>query len=668
MISVSEYLTYLSKTKHNFYSVGNALLGTHVYQYLWFRLRYFSLRLIINLIFFLVEFAFILAFFSYKIILGFITLKLCLSIFSHGYWGLLENLREKVREVIRTRNYRKRERIARLNQAWYQMSVRLGLCILVVAAFAIYYHNMTSSQPFSSLELFYLSTILIQFSTRLVSLTLHSGVYAFKRVFRTPNSIIIAPVVGILAFLALWPIVGEYCLPAAVVIESIVSFVVTLYFILKMYSLERISFKYSSLMQFPDQRCFYFIKIKRVIAYMFSGAIIFAESTAIVILISFINTSIDLSDIYCIIPLIMACSTWPRLLYFDYKKFADPIFRTLTEKYNQMIYLYNMIFSGVILALSTLVLWVFGAEISSSLLLSLYCFFFTRSLLSMKQIELFSNHYHHKIIGYSFVYFILTALALTLVPKVSTMWLVISFLQFAHFLMLGDLSIVRDDHHDSRYLHTNINKALCNKNLRYIFKIKFIRSLRLHEIQELTTMMNLSKRYPGRTIIMNEYTILHFSSEKDAVDLNRLNKESHGLVFRLNVFTLTEKSRKIDIARFLQLAKCSFIYKQCKESAISQFKEYYPTGIVLDFKNPEDKKNLEKIAAMNVFGSFMTFLRHPLMAIQISPYYVSAIVSPDVEIIFIIPKSKEYRFNPLQWNRYVYSFNVIHSINEYLKY
>ncbi len=67
MTRYSAYLTKMNQKKRRFVSLSQCVLGDKPYQYIWYRLRFFSLKLLLSTSLHAVEFVFIFIIFSYHI-------------------------------------------------------------------------------------------------------------------------------------------------------------------------------------------------------------------------------------------------------------------------------------------------------------------------------------------------------------------------------------------------------------------------------------------------------------------------------------------------------------------------------------------------------------------------------------------------------------------------
>ena len=150
--------------------------------YAFYRLRYFSIIVMIRSLLQVLEFAALYYFVGVSTMMSVVLLRGMAYMISAGYWGALEILRTKVRVFFRCRE---KVYLPGLVRHWVWLAALIGLGLMI--GYLVYRNNVVAEvAPFYSV---YALCIVIQLVLQLMLQTFHSAVYALRRVVRPSFSI-----------------------------------------------------------------------------------------------------------------------------------------------------------------------------------------------------------------------------------------------------------------------------------------------------------------------------------------------------------------------------------------------------------------------------------------------------------------------------------------------
>ncbi len=208
MIEITRWFDRHARRERRRPSLEAALLSRSLWPYVWYRLRYFGLRLAARAVVHLVTFLFMSRVFSRASFVAAVAAHALAACSTSFWWGGLETLRGRIRALHRNGQPQVIEaEVAR----WLWLGWRMAAGVLVLAA-AWRVWRAIGTGRFGPADL-YVAVIFVRLALQIVTLALHSGVFAIRRVYRPTWAIVLAELAGFAAAVALWPIAGAWGLP-----------------------------------------------------------------------------------------------------------------------------------------------------------------------------------------------------------------------------------------------------------------------------------------------------------------------------------------------------------------------------------------------------------------------------------------------------------------------
>ncbi len=211
--------------------IEEALLGGRFPAYAAYRLRFFGLRTAVSAVLHAVRILLAFRFFAPKTFTVILLVEAAASLGASFWWGSLEVLREKVRDL--RRDGRPQDAAGEI-APWLYRSIRLAAAALALSALWIPAAFLGQSGEFTAAD-FFIVTIFVRLGLDLVTRCYHSGIYAIRRVYRPLWSLIGVEIIGFGGVLAGWPLVGPWALPAASLVSAVLSNALTLVFTQRAY-------------------------------------------------------------------------------------------------------------------------------------------------------------------------------------------------------------------------------------------------------------------------------------------------------------------------------------------------------------------------------------------------------------------------------------------------
>lgn len=193
-------------------SLYASLLTGRVFRYLAYRLRYPLLLATVQFAVHVAEFFLILASLGGMAAFTVMMLRAGSLIVGGAWWGLLEIMRERLREFSRSGE---REAAGYEIGSWLVLAVTLTIAMTVGGATALLMLRPSGNDPVAHLYAF---LVIVELAANFPVRVLHSGVYATRRVYRPRWSIFLSPAVQ-LAVIS----VGFYFYPTVAIIIAIIA-------------------------------------------------------------------------------------------------------------------------------------------------------------------------------------------------------------------------------------------------------------------------------------------------------------------------------------------------------------------------------------------------------------------------------------------------------------
>lgn len=388
MTPIDAWLHRQATREKRLITLEDALLGNRERAYAFYRLRYFSLRCVSSAVLHGIRLTFLQYIFSHQAFLTTLLLNAIAGLVTSFWWGALEVLRARVRHLSRdAQRYRIPEEIGQ----WLTIATVLAVVSLVVPASWIVWEHAYRHRAFDVLQL-YIFAIGFRVAVDFLTLMFHSGVYAVRRVYRPMPAMVAVELSSMLAVLALWPWLGRWSFPIAVLLGTAVSAGLVVHYTARLYRLlgwlplrlgkpQRALFaRWSTIAEFLSAGLSYaLMKLDAFLMLaMFHSRMPAANGVSLFVFFVSIG------------PAIQAGFDWAQLLYFDLKKLNTRCLRAFRQRYER---------SALHLAwVVGVALWgfacVLGTAITRHDLGDLYWligpFFLARSFLALAQVQAFS--------------------------------------------------------------------------------------------------------------------------------------------------------------------------------------------------------------------------------------------------------------------------------------
>ena len=209
---IDRWFKSTGRTENRVVSLYPSLLTGRTSAYLRYRMRYPLLLSTVQFGAHVAEFFLILSSLGGIAALTVMVLRVGSLAVGGAWWGLLEVMRERLRDFSRAGNRDASEyEIGR----WLVLAAVVAVVVTVGAGLALVLFRPSGDHPVAHLYAF---LIILELAATFPVRVLHSGVYATRRVYRPPWSVFVAPALQLAVL-----VVGFYLYPTAAIIISIIA-------------------------------------------------------------------------------------------------------------------------------------------------------------------------------------------------------------------------------------------------------------------------------------------------------------------------------------------------------------------------------------------------------------------------------------------------------------
>jgi hypothetical protein len=373
-------------------SVDDVFLSGRFGAYAWYRLRFFFLRWLSASAVHICRVVLLSAAFSRRNFVQLLLAETAVGFLSSFWWGALEPMRERVREL------RRQGRLFAVPQeidVW--LAASLVLAALVMAACSVWL--LASPRAFGPFELYGVA-LAVRLALQFVTRTFHSGIYAMRRVYRPAWSIVAVEVVAFATIAAVWPVFGAWALPLGTLVSAIAGSGITLYFTHRMYQFIGMRPRWAALLRVTRRK----ISWTQVLAAGLSFGIMKLDAVLVFGLFDYARRSAGVPLfvlLFVMAPTIQAGFDWAYLFYFDLKRLHAPTLAPLLEQYRARITRLALVMGLAFWALGSLTGTVVFLRSLGTTYWLLCPFFVVRSLVASAQIQAFSVRRYGVLLGTS---------------------------------------------------------------------------------------------------------------------------------------------------------------------------------------------------------------------------------------------------------------------------
>lgn len=329
------------RSKH-FVSIYDMIFGGEKAAYIYFRLRFFNLQFFFRFFLHAAFFYFLYSYLPNKSFTVVIAASALKSLINAGWWGALETMRTQNRYAYISS---KREEIDKNIGFWLALSFLFSGLLLTagISAMGMFYlddfTHLLQGDREGSIEVLYLTSLILTLGIQIPVHTLHSGIYAVTRIIRPAYSMILADLLGLGILFLLWPLIDLIAIPLAITLKGVFSACLTFYYTQAMYRFHGFIPKKLNPRQFVT--CFLEIPWRDTLLSSGANLVMATDGTLIAMLsIALLKNPgmLPVSYMFFLIsPFVRAASDWARLFYFDRKRLEDEALTDFIKEYDRYL-------------------------------------------------------------------------------------------------------------------------------------------------------------------------------------------------------------------------------------------------------------------------------------------------------------------------------------------
>ena len=361
-------------------------------QYLWYRLRYFSLKTLLNSATHIIEYFFMIRIFPRAVVFDLFIVRTFLSLTSNFWWGALEPMREQVRRF----SHAKKQDLASASiSLWVMRAAGVGAMVLIGGSLLVYW-SARHYHVFAISHLYVLG-LFVQFAVFLCIRTLHSGIYALQRIRRNLPSIFLTQWTQVIVIPVLWKWIGPWSVAWSVWISGLITSSVSLYFIKRAFLNSDLKANWKKNFRPP-------VIWRSVFSHGFASLLIRLDCVFFLTLVLGRHSKADGGHfsfiVYLAMPLLTASQDWSQLFYFDFIKLHRPVTLRLYEDFVRKVSGLSWLIGAATFSMSLAIIFIvypkglLTATALAPLLLA-------NSRLNLHQLQLFCERRLKTLIGVS---------------------------------------------------------------------------------------------------------------------------------------------------------------------------------------------------------------------------------------------------------------------------
>lgn len=227
----SKWLQERLKHKESITSLNNAIITNNFDPYFSYRLRYISGLIGVFSLSTLLEFYFLFYFMGHSDAIHIILYRLMALASVSVWWGITEILRTRIRQLRLLKDF---DAIKSEIRHWMTLTFLISAAFLLLCIYHILHLLSPTLTDADRLRDVYIAAVAFQISALILMSTLHSSLYALRRIVRPFISIPIGNIIGLLTLFVTYPFIQDYALAASYVIAALITVFLTTYYILRM--------------------------------------------------------------------------------------------------------------------------------------------------------------------------------------------------------------------------------------------------------------------------------------------------------------------------------------------------------------------------------------------------------------------------------------------------
>ncbi|HEX7478710.1 MAG TPA: hypothetical protein VF331_12950 [Polyangiales bacterium] len=218
-------------------SLDLALLTERGQRFALSRLSFVYLRALVRTAVHVAELSFMTRDFPLEFAVPLFSMRALFGLWGSLWWGPLEAVRRRVRDEV---NERRPGRALASIEAWACIAACIGLSTCAGSAWTVA-HERSMEWSYDGLYGSYLLVSAMALAVDLWSRTLHAGVFALGRVYRSKWSMIVPDLLEVGLIVGLWRYLGPFALGASVLVTSLLRSGLTLFYTRQAYRSRRLS-------------------------------------------------------------------------------------------------------------------------------------------------------------------------------------------------------------------------------------------------------------------------------------------------------------------------------------------------------------------------------------------------------------------------------------------
>jgi hypothetical protein len=393
----SDWLDRQAELERRSPCLENAFLRDKFAPYAFHRLRFFLARSVLNWVVHVAGVLLLFGVFSRRQF-GAIALAHFVSASASSFWwGSLEEMRGHIRRLYRSG---RPDLIPREVGRWLALSLRLAAGVLVGGLLWVGCRLVLRHGSLGPADVFLLC-IALRLALELPCRCYHSGLYAIRRIYRPLPAMLAVDIVGFVGLAVLWPVLHSWSFPVASLLSSLVVTAVALHYTTRAYRL--LGFQpFRHVAGRPGRRLTARSIVEVAAAGSASGVMSLDALLAVVVLVAGAERSrsaLLLLLLFAISPAIRAGYEWAQLFYFDLKRLETAPFGNLSAWLGRRVLGLGWILGPILWAAACLAAAAVVGKPSATLLLALFPFFNSRSLLAALQVRNFTEGTYARLLG-----------------------------------------------------------------------------------------------------------------------------------------------------------------------------------------------------------------------------------------------------------------------------
>lgn len=401
MNDIDRWFDRTARRENNTVSLYSSLVTGKVFSYFRYRLRYAlvldTTRFVIHVAEFLIIFGSLGGLAAFTVMI----LRVGSLIVSGGWWGLLEVMRERVRAFVESGQ---RDLAQREIGSWLILSVLVAMAVTVVGSVVLVFMLPSTHDPTGRLYAF---LVVVELALSMPVRTLHSGMFATRRIYRPLASIFVPTVVQLLIVGVGVLFYPTAAIVAALIISNAISIWLTVLYTRRAYRMSGLSPRY----HVAGQRFWQVlppIPPKLGIETTLAGLGLRLDAVAVLAIAGIYGTSTRAFDLtagfsawrdvdvfqffYLVLPLFRGSYEATGIFYFDFVRLR----RLAALRQFRLMFFHKLLWTAPVV---TVFFWLLAValgvfvlpDIPLSFLLALLPLFVVRSLIGAYQFRLFAE-------------------------------------------------------------------------------------------------------------------------------------------------------------------------------------------------------------------------------------------------------------------------------------